>query len=131
MTISKKRIAEIAAIPDTAIDTSEIPEVTAEFFQRAHLVRPKRFGKTPVSITLTGEEWFALLARIDGRELSPKGSRIYRDASKKLCAQLGDASDAHTLEKKPPLCSCCGVNRLAYPQSGLCISCHNYEEHTA
>jgi superfamily II DNA or RNA helicase len=40
MTISKKRIAEIAAIADEEIDTSEIPEVSEEFFQRARLVLP-------------------------------------------------------------------------------------------
>ena len=40
MTISKKRLAEIAAIPDEEIDTSEIPEVTEDFFRGARLVLP-------------------------------------------------------------------------------------------
>jgi hypothetical protein len=34
------------------------------------------FSETPVSITLLGEEWFALLARITGRPLSPEGRRV-------------------------------------------------------
>jgi hypothetical protein len=40
MTISKKRITEIAAIADEDIDTSDIPEVTEERFKRATLVLP-------------------------------------------------------------------------------------------
>lgn len=89
-----------------------------------------RFGKTPVSITLTGEEWTALAARITGRELSGKGSRVYREAVRKLSAQLGDASDAHKLTKKPPLCECCGIYRADLP-SKICVGCHAYAEHTA
>jgi hypothetical protein len=59
-----------------------------------------RFGKAKVTVTLTGEEWFALLARITRRELSPKGSRVYRQAADKICAQIGAASDIHAQAKE-------------------------------
>jgi superfamily II DNA or RNA helicase len=50
MTISKKRITEIAAIADEDIDTSDIPEVTEELFRRAKLVLPdgKKLSKRTV-----------------------------------------------------------------------------------
>ena len=41
MPISKKRLAEIEAMPDDAIDTSDIPEVDEAFFRRAKLVMPR------------------------------------------------------------------------------------------
>jgi superfamily II DNA or RNA helicase len=44
MPISDKRKAEIAGIADEAIDTSDIPEVSAAFFQTARLVLPKGWG---------------------------------------------------------------------------------------
>ena len=37
MPISKKRLAEISAIPDADIDTSDIPEAGEEFFRKARL----------------------------------------------------------------------------------------------
>ncbi len=40
MPISKKRLAEIAAIADEDIDTSEIPEADEEFFKKAKLTMP-------------------------------------------------------------------------------------------
>jgi superfamily II DNA or RNA helicase len=40
MPISKKRLAEIEALPDSAIDTSEIPEADEAFFQKAKLRQP-------------------------------------------------------------------------------------------
>ncbi len=40
MTISKKRLAEIAAIADEDIDTSDIPEADEEFFKKAKLIVP-------------------------------------------------------------------------------------------
>lgn len=60
----------------------------------------KRYGRTLVPITLLGEEWFALLARITGRELSPEGSRICREATLKLSAQLNEALDKHIKRKR-------------------------------
>jgi len=40
MTVSDKRLEEIAAIPDEQIDTSDIPEAGPEFFARARKVKP-------------------------------------------------------------------------------------------
>lgn len=40
MPIPKERLAEIAAIPDTEIDTSDIPEMDESFFATARLVEP-------------------------------------------------------------------------------------------
>lgn len=40
MPISKERLAEIAAIPDRDIDTSDIPEAGEDFFRKARLVLP-------------------------------------------------------------------------------------------
>lgn len=52
-----------------------------------------RFGKTDVTVTLTGEEWFALLARITKRSLSPEGASIYNTAVGKLSQQILAVSD--------------------------------------
>jgi hypothetical protein len=40
MSISKKRLTDIAAIPDDAIDTSDTPEATEDFFKNARLKPP-------------------------------------------------------------------------------------------
>jgi hypothetical protein len=59
-----------------------------------------RFGKTDVTVTLTGEEWFALLARIAKRPLSPEGARIYKVAVGKLQQEILAESDrVKNLEK--------------------------------
>lgn len=44
MTISKKRLNEIEAIPDDAIDYSDIPEADEDFWKRAelHMPQPKK-----------------------------------------------------------------------------------------
>ena len=57
-----------------------------------------RFGKVPVTITLTGEEWFAFLCRTVGRELSPLGASTYNQAAASLSEQLQAASRAHLLK---------------------------------
>jgi hypothetical protein len=41
MPISKKRAAEIAAIADKVIDTSDIPEASEEFFRNAEFRLPE------------------------------------------------------------------------------------------
>lgn len=46
MPISKKRLAEIAAIADEDIDTSDIPEADEEFFKKAKLILPNRSAST-------------------------------------------------------------------------------------
>ena len=40
MPVSNKRLAEIDAIPETEIDTSDIPERDEKFFAAARLVMP-------------------------------------------------------------------------------------------
>lgn len=41
MPISKERLAELAAIPDSKIDTSEVPEAGETFFKSAKLKLPR------------------------------------------------------------------------------------------
>jgi ATP-dependent helicase YprA (DUF1998 family) len=49
MPISKKRLAEIAAIADEDIDTSDIPEADEEFFKKAKLTVPGRSAPSGAS----------------------------------------------------------------------------------
>jgi hypothetical protein len=44
MPISEKRLAEIAAIADEDIDTSDIPEAGEEFFKKAKLIAPSGYA---------------------------------------------------------------------------------------
>jgi uncharacterized protein (DUF4415 family) len=52
MTISKRRLAEIEAIPDRDIDQSDIPELDEAFFANARLIVPEKPGKKPVTVRL-------------------------------------------------------------------------------
>ena len=54
------------------------------------------FPKREVSVTLTGEQWVTLLARILRKDLSPKGERVYHAATTRLQKQLGDASEGQS-----------------------------------
>ncbi|MEL6170398.1 MAG: BrnA antitoxin family protein [Pseudomonadota bacterium] len=60
MPISKKRLAEIDAIQDTDIDTSDIPELDASFFETAKLVIPAGLTKKTVTMRMDEDvlEWF-------------------------------------------------------------------------
>ena len=60
MPISKERLAEIAAIPDEAIDTSDIPELDARFFENAHFVMPTGSNKRSVTMRVDEDvlDWF-------------------------------------------------------------------------
>lgn len=53
------------------------------------------FPKAPVTVTLTGEEWTAVLTRLalPADALSPYGRAVYRSAQAKLADQIGAASD--------------------------------------
>jgi superfamily II DNA or RNA helicase len=52
MPISKKRLAELAALPDDAIDISDIAEADEAFFRAAKLRQPKTLNAVPsVSVT--------------------------------------------------------------------------------
>ena len=60
MTTSKERLAEIEAIRDEDIDTSDIPELDETFFKTARIVIPANVGKVPVSMRIDEDvlEWF-------------------------------------------------------------------------
>lgn len=60
MPISKKRLAEIAALPDENIDTSDIPEVDQSFFKTAKLVMPAGTSKAAISLRIDEDvlRWF-------------------------------------------------------------------------
>ena len=48
----------------------------------------KPFAKREVPVTLTGEQWVTLLARLLRKDLSPKGMRTYNKAATRLQEQL-------------------------------------------
>lgn len=50
------------------------------------------FSNMDVTVTMKGEEWFALLARIIGRDLSAKGARTYNTAAGRMQEQILAAS---------------------------------------
>ena len=58
MNISPQRLEEIQNIPDSAIDTSDIPELDDNFWQTAKMVKP--ITKKAISIRLDSDvlEWF-------------------------------------------------------------------------
>ena len=60
------------------------------------------FPEMDVSVTMTGEEWVVLMARIVGKPLSKKGGKIYTIACIKLTDQLTAASDANPSATKKP-----------------------------
>lgn len=58
MNISPKRLEEIQNIPDSAIDTSDIPELDDNFWEKARVIKP--ISQTDISIRLDSDilEWF-------------------------------------------------------------------------
>lgn len=58
MSISDKRLKEIQNIPDSAIDTSDIPELDDQFWENAKMVKPSH--KKSISIRIDDEtlDWF-------------------------------------------------------------------------
>jgi hypothetical protein len=64
MRISKKRLAEIAAIADEDIDTSDIPEADEEFFKKAKLRMPGDSALAEASAENVGgsKKWIAIPA---------------------------------------------------------------------
>lgn len=58
MTISPKRLQELENIPEDNIDTSDIPELDASFWEKAKLVQPS--NKKAISLRVDGDvlEWF-------------------------------------------------------------------------
>ena len=60
MPIVKNRLAEVKAIPDDEIDTSDIPEMDEKFFATAKLVMPPGASKKAVSMRVDEDvfDWF-------------------------------------------------------------------------
>jgi uncharacterized protein (DUF4415 family) len=58
MSISKKRIKKLKAIKDKEIDCSDTPELGANFWKKAKLIKPE--NKIPVSIRIDQDiyNWF-------------------------------------------------------------------------
>ena len=58
MTISPKRLKELENIPESAIDTSDIPELDASFWATAKLVQP--MTKQAISLRVDSDvlDWF-------------------------------------------------------------------------
>ncbi len=58
MTISDKRLKEIESIPDTNIDTSDIPELDEDFWTRAVMVKPSTQKMISIRIDEDILDWF-------------------------------------------------------------------------
>lgn len=58
MTISPERLKAIQSIPDSEINTSDIPELDDSFWNEAELKRPKT--KQPISLRVDSDvlDWF-------------------------------------------------------------------------
>ncbi|MGK7876490.1 MAG: BrnA antitoxin family protein [Xenococcaceae cyanobacterium] len=58
MSISDKRLKELQNIPDSAIDTSDIPELDDNFWENAKMVKP--ITKKAISIRIDDDvlDWF-------------------------------------------------------------------------
>ncbi len=58
MTISPKRLEELENIPESAIDTSDIPELDTSFWEKAKLVEP--LTKQAISLRVDSDvlDWF-------------------------------------------------------------------------
>ena len=58
MTISPKRLKELENIPESSIDTSDIPELDASFWATAKLVQP--MTKQAISLRVDSDvlDWF-------------------------------------------------------------------------
>lgn len=50
------------------------------------------FADTPIAITLTGAEWFAILAKLADKPLSDDGRRHYQTAGDSMTKQLKEAA---------------------------------------
>ncbi len=59
MRLSEARIKEIEAIPDEEIDTSEIPELSDDFFKNAQMIVPEPYLRVEPDILL----WFKAQAQ--------------------------------------------------------------------
>jgi uncharacterized protein (DUF4415 family) len=58
MTISPKRLKELENIPESAIDTSDIPELDANFWSKAKLVNPPTKQAISLRVDRDVLDWF-------------------------------------------------------------------------
>lgn len=56
----------------------------------------ERFGKREVTVTMLGEEWTTIVAKLGGKVLSSEGKAVYVKAAAKLGDQLLAASKEGT-----------------------------------
>lgn len=58
MSISDERLKELQNIPDSAIDTSDIPELDDRFWEQAKIVKPIKKKAISVRIDADVLDWF-------------------------------------------------------------------------
>ncbi|MBN3874711.1 BrnA antitoxin family protein [Nostoc sp. JL33] len=58
MSISPNRLKELQNIPDTAIDTSDIPELDQQFWETAKIVKPVSQQATLIQLDQDILDWF-------------------------------------------------------------------------
>ncbi len=58
MSISPNRLKELEIIPDTAIDTSDIPELDQQFWETAKMVKPVSQEATLIQLDQDILDWF-------------------------------------------------------------------------
>jgi len=75
LSISDDRLAELAAMPDEDIDTSDIPELTEEFWKNAKVRYPSE-GKERLTVRFDEDmvQWF----RSQGRGYQTKMNAVLR-----------------------------------------------------
>ena len=75
LSTSDERLAELAAMPDKDIDTSDIPELTEEFWQNARVRYPSE-GKERLTVRFDEDmvQWF----RSQGRGYQTKMNAVLR-----------------------------------------------------
>jgi uncharacterized protein (DUF4415 family) len=76
MTISKRRLNEIKAIPDEDIDYSDIPELGDDFFRQAEVWMPSEKPKAQLTVRFDADivDWF----RKQGRGYQTRMNAVLR-----------------------------------------------------
>ncbi|MDJ0618108.1 MAG: hypothetical protein QNJ63_15405 [Calothrix sp. MO_192.B10] len=94
MNISTKRLEEIQNIPDEELDTSDIPELDAHFWENAKLVQP--ITKQAISLIIDSDvlQWFKFVVRAGKPASDIKGafrlplSNIFEKLGCSACATI-------------------------------------------
>jgi uncharacterized protein (DUF4415 family) len=96
MNISAKRLQEINSIPDESIDTSDIPELDANFWEKAKLVEP--ITKKAISIQVDSDvlEWF----KNQGKEYQSLMNSVLRSYVKHQLTSSPPRTDADSEQFK-------------------------------